>query len=929
MWFVGMIVGALIGAMGNFEGAVLGGIVGIVVGAMLSSKSKKGAADTRVAALEDAVRKLNERVQALESGVVAAPAADVAAAASEPPVESGWVLPPPVPVVPTPVMDVLAPVTVPSAAVEPALSRPMGRARPLPSAPKEPSALWNFFFGGNTLVRVGVLVLFIGVSFLLKYAADAGLVPIELRLAGVAAGGIALLVLGWRLRHKREGYALMLQGGGVGILYLTVFAALRLYHLVPPTLAFFLLAGMAFFSALLAIVQDSKALAITGAAGGFLAPILASTGGGSHVALFSFYAVLNAGILFIALHKAWRELNLVGFLFTALIGFAWGADRYRPEMFASTEPFLILFFLMYVTIAVLFAMRQSPKLTHYVDGTIVFGVPLVAFGMQAAMMKGTEFGAAMSALAVAAFYLILATLLNAKRRDSLRLLVESFLALGVGFATLAVPLALDARWTSAVWAVEGAAIVWVGVRQNRLLARAFGMFLQIAAGLAFLSKFNHTLDPEQLLPVLNANYLGCVMVSVAALFINYYAERRHAIDNTVIGENEVLVTRALFVWGTLWWFGGGVMEIERHVSGRAGWNAELIFFAGSCAAFASLWKRLDWRLARYAALALLPLMAFSGVGMAGEGVHHPFQYHGYVGWIVAFIVHLLVLRLHNTDKFFGAKWLDWYHAAGFWLLAIVASWEFGWQIDHYVEGRRVWPLIAWAVVPGALIAIFAARGARLGWPVNAHPRGYLYLGALPVAVFLLGWIVVANFTSNGNPAPLPYVPLLNPLDLAQFGALLALATWYVLVRRMEIPGAKLPDTKTALIIVGIVLFIALNGVLLRTLHHYADVPFRFDRMMSSTLVQAAFSLFWSLLALGAMFFANQRGLRVLWFVGAVLLAVVIAKLALVDLSNTGTVARIVSFIGVGLFCVVIGYFAPVPPKLKDEATAAAKVEEGI
>ena len=240
-----------------------------------------------------------------------------------------------------------------------------------------------------------------------------------------------------------------------------------------------------------------------------------------------------------------------------------------------------------------------------------------------------------------------------------------------------------------------------------------------------------------------------------------------------------------------------------------------------------------------------------------------------------------------------------------------------------------WAAFAWAVVPGALIAIFAARGARLGWPVNAHPRGYLYLGALPVAVFLLGWIVVANFTSNGNPAPLPYVPLLNPLDLAQFGALLALATWYVLVRRMEIPGAKLPDTKTALIIVGIVLFIALNGVLLRTLHHYADVPFRFDRMMSSTLVQAAFSLFWSLLALGAMFFANQRGLRVLWFVGAVLLAVVIAKLALVDLSNTGTVARIVSFIGVGLFCVVIGYFAPVPPKLKDEATAAAKVEEGI
>ena len=305
----------------------------------------------------------------------------------------------------------------------------------------------------------------------------------------------------------------MLQGGGIGILYLTVFAGLRLYSLLPPTLAFALLAGMAFFSALLAVVQDSKALAITGAAGGFLAPILASTGGGSHVALFSFYAVLNAGILFIAWHKAWRELNLVGFAFTALIGMAWGADRYRPEDFPTTEPFLILFFLMYVAIAVLFALRQAPKLTHYVDGTIVFGVPLVAFGLQAAMLKDTEFGNAFSALALAAFYLVLAMVLYAKKRDSLRLLVESFLALGVGFATLAVPLALDARWTSAVWAVEGAAIVWIGVRQGRRLARAFGMLLQLAAGFAFLLKLNPGTRPEHTLPVLNSEYLGFAMIS--------------------------------------------------------------------------------------------------------------------------------------------------------------------------------------------------------------------------------------------------------------------------------------------------------------------------------------------------------------------------------------------------------------------------------
>ena len=929
MWFVGMLVGAVIGGIGNGGGIVIGGVVGLILGGVIGNKLKQSqAAEARIATLEGAVKQLAERVKTLESGAPVTTAHSLESQASQ-----VLAVTPPVPEVPIPPI-VAEPLTTATAATQSieavwAADTRAEASVPLepvqPPQPRKPSALWNFFFGGNMLVRVGIMVLFIGVAFLLKYATDRGFVPIELRLAGVAAGGIALLGLGWRLRHKRADYALMLQGGGIGVLYLTVFAGLRLYALLPPTLAFILLAAIAFFSALLAIVQDSKALAITGAAGGFLAPLLASTGGGSHVALFSFYAVLNTGILFIAWHKAWRELNLVGFVFTALIGLVWGVERYRAELFATTEPFLILFFLMYVAMAVLFALRRAPSLVHYVDGTIVFGVPLFAFGLQAAMMKGTEFGAAMSALTLAAFYLTLASVLHARQRDTLRLLVESFLALGIGFATLAVPLALDARWTSAVWAVEGAAIVWVGIRQNRLLARSFGMFLQIAAGLAFLSKIHDTVDAERLLPLLNAKFLGCVMVSLAALFINYYAERRR----DVVGNQERVVTRLLFVWGAVWWFVGGVLEIERHVGGNAAWNPELAFFALSCAVFAALWQRLDWLMARYAALALLPMMAASLMAFVADRMGHPFASHAYLGWMLMFAVHFWILRKHESPEFENAKWREWWHAAGFWLFAIVASWEFGWQI-RYVQGSAVWPLIAWGAVPAALIATFAARGERLGWPVNAHRRAYLYLGSVPLAVFLLAWMVIGNSASTGSPAPLPYVPLVNPLELALFGTLLAVVMWYLLVRRMVLPCVWLPSVKAALTLLGIVVFMLLNGVLLRTLHHYADVPFRFGAMMGSTLVQASLSLFWSLLALAAMFFATKRSLRALWFTGAALLAVVIVKLVLVDLSNTGTVERIVSFIGVGLFCVVIGYFAPVPPKAKGEDQSAGKpaVQEG-
>jgi len=260
-----------------------------------------------------------------------------------------------------------------------------------------------------------------------------------------------------------------------------------------------------------------------GVSGGFLAPILASTGGGSHVALFSFYALLNLGILLIAWFKAWRSLNLLGFAFTFFIGLIWGDRFYRSEFFVSTEPFLILFFLFYVAIAVLFALRQEASIKDPVDGTLVFGVPLVAFGLQTVLVQEMEYGAAYSALALSFFYLVLAKILFARITNNVRLLVESFLALGVVFGTLAVPLAFDGRWTASAWALEGAAIVWVGVRQDKILARGFGIFLQFAAGVAF---FFSAQEPLRAVPVFNSFCLGCVMISVGGLFSAWYLKQQ-------------------------------------------------------------------------------------------------------------------------------------------------------------------------------------------------------------------------------------------------------------------------------------------------------------------------------------------------------------------------------------------------------------------
>ncbi|RYZ69246.1 MAG: DUF2339 domain-containing protein, partial [Lysobacteraceae bacterium] len=212
------------------------------------------------------------------------------------------------------------------------LPPPLPPAQRIPAAPRPPTrppstpdvftvaarAIKRWFTVGNVPVKIGMLVLLAGVASLLKYASDQGwlTMPIELRLAGISAAALGGLVFGWKQRLDKRAFALALQGGAIGVLLLTVFAAFKLHGLLPAAaalgLSVVLIAGLG----VLAVAQDSKTLAVLGILAGFMAPIWLSTGSGNHVALFSYYAVLNAAILAIAWWRPWRVLNLLGFAFT-------------------------------------------------------------------------------------------------------------------------------------------------------------------------------------------------------------------------------------------------------------------------------------------------------------------------------------------------------------------------------------------------------------------------------------------------------------------------------------------------------------------------------------------------------------------------------------------------------------------------------------
>lgn len=762
-----------------------------------------------------------------------------------------------------------------------------------PARRRHPVLEW--FTGPQALARLGVLVLFFGVAFLLKFAIDEGLLPIELRLAGAALGGLALVRIGWRLRDRRRGYALILQGGGIGIVYLTVFAAVIMYELLPVLPSQLLMVVLVVLGAALAVLQDSRGLALFAIGGGFLAPVLVSSGG-SHVALFSYYAVLNVGILAIAWFKAWRELNLAGFLFTFVIAALWGHNYYRPEYFSSTQPFLLLFFLFYVAVAVLFALRQPPNLKGYVDGTLVFGVPLVAAGLQAALVSDFEYGLAISAFGAGVFYLLLAYALW-RWSAGLRLLVESFVALGAAFATLAIPFAVDGRLTGAAWALEGAALVWVGLRQNRLAVRVAGVLLQVAAGFAALAAMDAPVEGPA---VLNSRYLGALMIAlggaVTALLLYRARESLNAVERQ-------MVTLPATVWGLAWWFGAGLLEIGQFVAPGQKLDFALLFVTASVLAASRLADRLDWPHLRAPAVGLLPFTALLAVAAFALGVTHPLHAAGLFAWPLALASHYVLLR--RFEDAMPTTLAAAGHAAALWLLTFLVAWELSWLVQWLAPEDSAWVLVAWAAAPLALALLVITRAERIAWPLQAWHGIYLYQGLLPLVAYLVSWVLYAA-AHPGDPIPLPYLPLLNPIELTQLAALGAAALW--LLRAVSGEGRR-----RGLQMLGLAAFVALNGAIARGVHFLAEVPFTLPAMLHSGYFQTTASIVWTLTALGLTLTASRKGLRPLWFAGISMLGLVVVKLFLVDLAEVGTVGRIVSFIVVGVLILVVAYQSPLPP----------------
>lgn len=807
----------------------------------------------------------------------------------------------------------------------------------------------NYFSQGNQIVRIGIIVLFFGMSFLAKYSIENSLIPVEVRMMGIFIVALIIMGIGWRVRIKNPAYGLIMQGGGIAVSYIAIFTSFKLYHLLPAEITFPLLILFSIFSMSLAIVQDSRALAITAITGGFAAPILASTGQGSHIGLFSYYLVLNCAIFFVAWFKSWRLLNVIGFLFTFIVASAWGVMQYRVSQFDTTEPFLIAFFLIYVAISILFSIKQKPELKGYVDGTLVFGVPMVGFGLQTALVHHMEYGLAYSAAALAVFYCGVAYALKKKGNSNLQLMSQAMFALAIIFATLTIPFALDGRWTAASWAIEGAGFVWIALRQQREILKYIGLAIQVLGGLLFLADYPYRGGSWVFL---NAEFMGIAIITLSALFTARLIQQKthQTVQPDKIKESSqqdadlselkkiILSVKtvvdsfagiALIIWGLGWWYIGGLIQVDDHVSRQYELTSYVAFLAASAGLWLLLSLRWSWQqLNFFPWLLVLPLCLYFWPTILQT---HFIANYGFVSWFAA--LGLLYGILYKTEQEnFPLLKSNALHSISYLLIVMVVAFELAWLIDDW-GFATAWSMTAiMAVLVAALqLIIKSKRWPFVGFDENrsqAQAHAYQEVSASIIIALMLVWSLIFNFSSLLKAAPIPYFPILNPVDLIQGLALWIVVKWYrshgePLVNKLI--GSS--DPRWPIGLLASFIFVWFNILLLKTIHLISGVRYSPEALFDSALVQTSISIAWTAVGLILMVLASKKSLRQLWIIGAVLTAIVVAKLFLLDLSGQGTIERIISFIVVGALLLVVGYFSPVPPEKEAEAKKESEVKK--
>ena len=756
---------------------------------------------------------------------------------------------------------------------------------PIPPKPKvKKEREWEQILGGSWLARIGVLALIIGAGFFLKYAFDNEWLGPAGRITLGIVTGLLMIGLAFYWRNRYPIMTQVLTGGGIAILYLSIFASFSIYELVNIYVALVCLFIVSVASAIMAVYYNSMALAIMGIFGAFFAPFILGAFGdresittqGQGIQLLAYIIVVDIGVLILANFRNWRWFTLLALVCSLATYGAWYAEYNDTASLATAQVGITIIFLIFVGVTSLyhFIWRRTPEPYDFslmlLNAAAYFGISLgIMWDSFRGWMGGFVF-------VLALFYAVIAFIALTRYTKTSRL---SLFSIGIAliFLSVAIPIQLgDKAWTTVAWAAEAAVLIWLSFRAKIPVFRYFG-YLVFFAVIIRLIAFDTFVDTDNFRPVFNERFLAFIFTIGASCLMTYlfWKNREEKLEInylTFLGATNVLI---------LWIVAAEVFTYSQQTM-TTGNSVSLIIpliMIGATILYPVFWRReptrLDTLINRVNPIAFIIITVFIWEDLRA--------WIGMVYFLLAIFYGILVYKATVKESMISTL-------GRFSILLALASLTAAVAIQ--LE-NTVWTTIVWAAEFLILVQLsFTFRMSQL--------RNYAYVVFLAMVVRLLFLDTPVEIGA--------FKPIINERFLAfVIGIIATYAVVYLHWRRKdELPELR-PPLPTLLIIVNFLTLWILSFEVWQSFDiAIGDAGFAVREGLRDAQ-NLSLTAVWAVYAIAGLVIGIAKRWRYVRLGALGLLAVPIVKVFVYDVFQLELGYRIGAFVGLGVLLLISAY----------------------
>ena len=747
----------------------------------------------------------------------------------------------------------------------------------------------DWMIHGNPILRVAVAILMVGVVLLLRFASEHWQLSLGVKLAFIGTAGVITTFAGYWFRKKNQLFAVALQGLGLAVVFLTLVFSHHFSVLASLTTASILFVILLAATVYLSLQQRALYLAILALTMAYVAPLVIPQTHPDVIFLFGYYLIINLAVAAVNFIQPWKILHQIAFFATMFIGGAVIGIHAKTVQFQTLDVILWLHIALFIWLSIRYSQlmlharneslatkavpQSTQRLQPILDVGLIFSVPVLGFSLHAYLMHQSTPALTWGAVALAAVYIALSVWIK-RQHPQLSILAKSFFILAVVFVALIFPLANGAHWTSTGWVIQGTALIVWGVTERYRLSRYVGVALVLLSSIALMLQIWSNQD----FPILSTAIFALAQF-ISAFYLLHYQEAEKYFSAKFL--SGIFLILGMYV-GAM----AGVEWLHWQQYGVSPYLAVAVILLTIFSFAVHFRSKLQWE--------RLQLILISGLFFLmlcesfAADVYTQFHWQSLIqqgSFAVAALGLIVMLLSMQKNQFVFTIW-----STCLWLSLAVLG----------IAIFPIMPIVALAIIP-------VMYGL---WLFKTHQTKLLT--QLPVWCLSLFWLILVSVDAH-SAEQYYFMPLLNFTDVLSL-LVLAGVLWVKYRIPFGVESSVESGFKIAVILIGL---LVLSSVVVRAMHHYMGTPLWSEAIWHNGEVQLSLTLLWVILAFILMTFSSRRHIRQIWFVGAALLAIVVAKLLLLDLSQSGTLTRVISFIGSGAIMLVIAYLAPLPPALEE------------